>query len=135
MADWKRYEARPCTLTSMRQVFAHDAVVDMDPDADAAALGAAVTVALCGHWEHPPPCPEAPHHTDAVRADRGVHLRILFATDPDREQAVRRRIEAALATGRLRGADGTLTRWRLRSSNTGAVIAAEADHGERLARG
>lgn len=118
----------------MRKVFAHDAVVDMDPDADTAAPGAAVAVALCGHWEHAPPCPDAPHYIDAVRTDRGVQLRILFATDSDREQAVRRRIEAALATGRLRGPDGTLTRWRLRSSQSGAVTTSEIDHGERLTR-
>jgi hypothetical protein len=34
-----------------------------DAAADAAAPGAAITVALCGSWEHPPPCPLAAHHT------------------------------------------------------------------------
>ena len=33
----------------------------MEPDADVQAPGAAVTVALCGHWEHEPPGPLAPH--------------------------------------------------------------------------
>ena len=37
----------------------------MPAPADDGAPGAAVTVALCGHWEHPPPCPLAPHHTRA----------------------------------------------------------------------
>ena len=32
----------------------------MEPDADVRAPGAAVTVVLCGHWDHEPPCPLAP---------------------------------------------------------------------------
>ena len=64
----------------MRHAFAHDAVLDMDPDADIRAPGAAVTVELCGHWDHEPPCPLAPHHTAVERTGRDVRLRILFAT-------------------------------------------------------
>ncbi|WP_018500696.1 hypothetical protein [Parafrankia discariae] len=118
----------------MRQAFAHDAVIDMSPDADVAAPGAAVTVALCGHWEHQPPCPLATHHTHATRTGpRGVRLRILFATEPEQEHTVRRRIEAALATGRLLGPDGP-TRWQLRASQRGDLAAAESAHAERLTR-
>ena len=34
----------------VRNSFAHDAVISMDSDADMRAPGAAITVALCGHW-------------------------------------------------------------------------------------
>jgi hypothetical protein len=47
----------------------------MEPDADMRAPGAAVTVALCGHWDHEPPCPLAPHHV-RVDEDDG-ELRVL----------------------------------------------------------
>ncbi len=59
----------------MRQVFAHEAELFMAPDGDIQAPGAAVTVGLCGHWDHEPPCPLAPHHTEANRLGGVVHLR------------------------------------------------------------
>jgi hypothetical protein len=118
----------------MRQAFAHDAILDMAPNADARAPGAAITVALCGHWDHQPPCPLAPHHTAADRVDDEVRLRILFATEPDREDLVRRRIDGALSGGELSGPDGITTRWRLRTSRSAEITVAEADHAERLTR-
>ena len=104
----------------MRQPFAHDAVITLAPDADIAAPGGAVTAELCGHWEHPPPCPLAPHHTAAQRRGAQVHLRILFATEPEREAEVRARIGRALAT------------WEVRSSAAGAVRQEEQAHAGRL---
>jgi len=47
----------------MRQAFAHDVVLAMEPDDDERAPGAAVTAELCGGWDHPPPCPVAAHHS------------------------------------------------------------------------
>jgi hypothetical protein len=108
----------------MREAYAHDAVVAMPPDGDLAAPGAAITVALCGHWEHEGPCPLAPHHTAAERAGDAVNLRLLFATEPDREAEVRERVEAALAAG-----------WTVRASAPAAVRPAEAEHARRLAAG
>jgi hypothetical protein len=104
----------------MRQPFAHDAVITLAPDADIAAPGGAVTAELCGHWEHPPPCPLAPHHTAAQRRGAQVHLRILFATEPEREAEVRTRIGRALAT------------WEVRSSAAGVVRQEEQAHAGRL---
>lgn len=112
--------------------FAHDATVAMDAAADLGAPGAAITVALCGHWDHEPPCPLAPHHTHAARSGDHVVLRILFATEPDRVADVRARIEAALAAGRLRGPDGSTSRWRLVDSAAGALRADEEEHARRL---
>lgn len=118
----------------MRHAFAHEAVLVMEPDADVRAPGAAVTVALCGHWDHPPPCPLAPHHSRADRVDDEVSLRILFAAEPDTERTVRSRIDLALAGGHLQGPDGITTRWRLRGSWPSAVWADETHHAERLIR-
>jgi hypothetical protein len=105
----------------------------MDQDADEHAPGAAITVALCGHWDHEPPCPLAPHHTHADRRGGEVHLRILFAAEPDAAAAVRDGIDSALSGGQLDGPDGVTTHWRLRHSQAGEVHPDEAAHAARLA--
>jgi hypothetical protein len=76
----------------------------------------------------------APHHTSAERFGDVVRLRILFAAEPALEAEVRRRIEAALAGGRLAGPDGVTTDWQLRSGRPGDLSPDEADHAERLIR-
>ena len=120
-------------LTVARGAYAHDAVVVLDPGGDSAALGGAITVALCGDWNHPPPCPLAPHHTNAEPADGDtVRLRVLFAADADRETQVRSLIGKALASGRLPGPDGRVTTWTLQSSAAASVRPDEADHAARL---
>jgi hypothetical protein len=106
----------------------------MEPDADVRAPGAAVTVALCGRWDHDPPCPLAPHHSHAERAAGQVRVRVLFAAEPDQEHVVRQRIESALSSGQLEGPDGVTTRWQLAVSVPSDVGAGEADHAERLIR-
>jgi hypothetical protein len=118
----------------MRRAFAHEAVVIMGADGDVRAPGAAVTVALCGHWEHEPPCPLAPHHTAAERSGDGdeVRLRVLFAAEPAAEAEVRSRIEAALSRSGLTGPDGTTTRWRLHSARPAPVREDEREHADRL---
>jgi hypothetical protein len=118
----------------MRQAFAHDALLQMAPDADAAAPGAAVTEALCGQVDHEPPCPLAPHASSADRGENGLRLRILFAAEPDQEALVRARIDGALSAGRTRGPRGATARWALLSSEPGRVRTGERDHAERLRR-
>ena len=89
---------------------------------DPAALGGAVTVALCGHWEHEPPC-RWPHHTDSrpdPHADGAWVVTVRFDASSVEEDEVRDRIRAALATGRLRGPDGTTTTWLLGDSVEGS---------------
>jgi hypothetical protein len=117
----------------MRQAFAHEAVLVMEPDADVRAPGAAVTVALCGHWDHEPPCPLAPHRVSAGEDGGELRLRILFAAQPDKEGEVRRLIDRALS-GQLKFPEGFTTPWRLRTSWPGEVSAEETDHAERLIR-
>ena len=104
------------TEPALREAFAHEAVLVMDADADLRAPGAAVTVELCGGWEHEPPCPLAPHVSEATREGPEVRLHVLFTTEPEHEATVRRRIDRALAAGRLQGPDGAVTEWRLRAS-------------------
>jgi hypothetical protein len=116
----------------VRTAFAHDAVLDMEPDADLTGPGGAVTLALCGAFDHPPPCPVAPHHTRADRSADGVAVRVLFATDAAREAEVRARIERALVAGSSEGPDGTRTHWTFRSSGPGAVAESELAHAARL---
>ncbi|HKP42515.1 hypothetical protein [Mycobacterium sp.] len=116
-----------------RAVYAHDAVVALDPGGDSRAPGGAITVALCGHWDHEPPCPLAPHHTDATPAsDDTLRLRVLFATEPNDERRVRELITQALSSGRLTGPDGKVTRWMVESSGASSVRPHEADHAASL---
>lgn len=87
-----------------RAAYAHDAVVILDRAGDTGAPGGAITVALCGHWDHEPLCPLAPHHTNAIPADGDtLRLRVLFAADPDDEPRLRSLIGQALSAGRLTG--------------------------------
>jgi hypothetical protein len=107
----------------VRQAFAHDAVVIIEPDEDVRAIGGAVTTALCGHWEHEPPCPLAAHYTGTEVSGDAVTVHILFAADPTDEGEVRRRIEDALS------------RWELRGTRPGVVQPDELDHAQRLIDG
>jgi hypothetical protein len=115
----------------MRQAFAHDAVLTLPPEADERAPGAAVTAALCGHWEHEPPCPLAPHHVRADRAGGELRVRILFAAEPEAEPEVRRRIELALSGQWPLPGDLTAA-WRLTGNGPSDVTAAEEAHAGRL---
>ncbi|MGQ0773267.1 MAG: toll/interleukin-1 receptor domain-containing protein [Pseudonocardiales bacterium] len=117
---------------AMREAFAHEAVLSMAAGADECAPGAAVTLELCGHWEHEPPCPVAAHHSCAERVGRDVQVRILFATEPERETEVRHRIDVALSAGQLCGPDGLTTGWTLRSSRRSDVFPDETDHAQCL---
>lgn len=54
-----------------------------------------MTVALCGHWEHEPPC-RWPHNNELD--DAGL-FRTLFIAQAAEEDEVRERISAALRSG------------------------------------
>jgi hypothetical protein len=115
-----------------RAAYAHDAVVTLDPGGDSRAPGGAITVALCGHWDHQPPCPLAPHHTDAAPCDDTLRLRVLFAAEPKDERRVRELITLALSSGRMTGPDGKVTSWMVNSNGASSVRPDEADHAARL---
>ena len=91
----------------------HEADVVLEPGGDERAIGGAVTVELCGHWEHEPPC-RWPHHTLTRPGDTGAtHVRVDFTCAPQEEPDVRRRIETALESGALTGPDGHTTTWQV----------------------
>jgi hypothetical protein len=80
------------------------------------------------------PAPFAAHYTSSTREGDELHLRVLFATEPEQEQIVRDRIDAALATGELLSPDGQLTYWRLRTCAPAQIRPDEADHAASLTR-
>jgi hypothetical protein len=122
----------PNPTSVIRQAYAHDAVVVMQPGGSSNAPGGAIAIALCGHWDHPPPCPLAPHHVANFPAGDVVTLRALFATETANEQRVRSIIGEALATGQLTGPDGRVTTWQLMSAVPGHVRPDEEHHAARL---
>ena len=88
-------------------------LICLDSNADHRAPGGAVTVALCGHWEHDGSC-RWPHHTRLLPAGDTAHECIVDYDAPDSELAeVRCRVEEALERGQLVGPDGHLSTWRL----------------------
>ena len=108
--------------------FAHDAVLSMELGADDRAPGGAITVALCGGWEHEPPCPLAPHHTRTEPAGNEVRLRVLFAAEPHEEPRVRALIDAALAHGTGATPEGGTSSWRLVGTGASEVRPEEQEH-------
>jgi hypothetical protein len=118
----------------MRQAFVQETVLLMEPHADVRAPGAVVTVALCGHWKHEPPCPLAPHFVSGHGGNEcELRVRILFAAEPDTEGEVRQLIEQALS-GQLKFPDGFATPWQLRASWPGEISAEGQGHAQRLIR-
>ena len=116
-----------------RRGFAHHALLALSPGADRRAPGGAVTQALCGSWEHPPPCPLAPHQTAVDGTGDALDVRVVFAAAPDDEAEVRGRIEAALAGGTTTGPDGAESQWRLMDSAPDALRDDERELADRLA--
>ena len=108
-----------------RKAFAHDAVVatrDSDcPD----AVGGAIANALCGGWDHQPPCPLAPHYVSHTADGETVSLRVVFATEPANEQRVRALIAQALGTGQLTVPEGGVAQWNLLLASEGTLRADE----------
>lgn len=121
-------------MRPVRHAFAHVAVVRLAPGGDDGGPGAAITVALCGHWEHEPPCPLAPHHTRAERSGDALRLRTLFVVEPELEGTVRERIDAALRLGAVTGPGEVHTTWELSGSGPSEVEAGELEHARRLMR-
>jgi hypothetical protein len=120
----------------VRETYAHEARLELDPDGDERAPGAAVTVALCGHWDHEPPCP-VPHHSDVVARDGDrLTVRVLFACQPGDTDVVRTAVAAALGTGELpvpAPGGGTRTRWRVLDHEPTGLTEGELPLAARLA--
>jgi len=110
-----------------RKAFAHDAVVAMRDGGSPNALGGAITKALCGAWDHSPPCPLAPHNVSHAVDGEAVAVRVVFATEPSNEQRVRDLIGEALSSGQLTVPDGGTAYWELRSASPGSLRVDEKD--------
>jgi hypothetical protein len=97
----------------------------LEDGVDPASVGAAVTVELCGHWEHPGPC-RWPHNNEIEVGRGAARFRTLFVADRYEEPAVRTRIEDA-----LRGGSG----WNVLSVTSRPVAADERRLAESLLAG
>jgi hypothetical protein len=107
------------------RAFVVEAEIVLADGLDPAAVGAAVTVELCGHWEHEGAC-RWPHNS-AIEATRDpARFRTLFVAAASEEPHVRERIEKS-----LRGAAA----WRVVSIRARAVAEAERALAGRLAAG
>ena len=87
--------------------------VDLAEGSDPAALGGAVTVALCGHWDHDGDC-VWPHFSSVSDDGDTTVLTTTFTAEPAEEPHVRRLIATALERGELVGPDGVTSRWTVR---------------------
>jgi len=104
------------------KAYVAEAELALSAEADPAAVGAAVTVELCGHWEHEGPC-HWPHN-NAIRSHPGHAIfRTLFVADPSDAEIIRERIEAAL---------GRCDAWRVMSVRARPVEQHEQTLAERL---
>lgn len=75
-----------------------EAEVQLDDGCDPAALGAAVTLELCGAIEHKGPC-RWPHNSEIDTAASPVLFRTLYSCEVQDEVDVRMQIEASLRAG------------------------------------
>ena len=94
------------------------------PGADPAEVGAAVTIGLCGHWEHEGGC-RWPHNDELRQEGETAAFRTLYIAPGSEADEVRRRIAKALATN---GA------WKLQSHRSRPLRADEEALAARLAR-
>ena len=103
--------------------FALDALISLVHDADSAAPGAEVTVALCGHWEHEGRC-RWPHNTRIDASSPSAHMRtVVVAPRVDRD-AIAGRVEDALRRD---------TRWSVLGFTLGEITESEHALVDRLA--
>ena len=79
---------------------------------DERAPGGAVTLELCGSWNHEGPC-RWPHLTEVEAAGNLVEVRVAFDADTKDELEVRDRIRRALESGRAAGPDGQVNTWQV----------------------
>ena len=107
-----------------RRAYVYEARLQLAARADPRAPGGAVTVALCGHWDHDGPC-RWPHYSELDTDAAPARLRTVFACGTDEVDDVQAAIDAA-----VRNAD----EWSVLSSVRRDPVGDEVDLGERLSR-
>jgi hypothetical protein len=116
----------------MKHSFVQCAEVLLEPDADAASPGGAVTLALCGSWDHAGTC-HWPHQTSAIWDERRGRIRVVFSALAEDEADVRALIDRALANGQCMGPAGNLSRWEASQCYAGVLSESEEAWGARIA--
>ena len=115
----------------MNETYAHKLTfhlsLSVEGACDSRAPGGAVTVALCGHWDHEGEC-RWPHLSTITEGDDGCHeLIVQFDASLEEVEVVEEKVREALEQGRLIGPDGRETTWslkkgcRMKSSRTTRV--------------
>jgi hypothetical protein len=107
------------------RAFAFEAELELGPDTDPRAPGGAVTVALCGHWDHEGPC-RWPHNNRIDTSEATARLRTVVVADDETAEDVITRIEGALRDD---------ARWSVLETKTDTVRADERSLADRLAGG
>jgi hypothetical protein len=115
----------------MKRAFVQCAEVVLETGADRAAPGGAVTLALCGSWDHAGAC-RWPHHTSATWDELRGHVRVVFAADEDEEMKVRALIDAALLGGECVGPDAKVSHWETTECRAGTLRESEETLAGRL---
>jgi hypothetical protein len=77
------------------RAIAVEAQLELAPGTDPRAPGGAVTVALCGHWEHEGAC-RWPHHNHLDTSTVPARLRTVAVADDETAAEVVARVEAGL---------------------------------------
>jgi hypothetical protein len=114
-----------------RKAFVHAATVELGDPADPAAIGAAITAELCGHWEHPIGC-RWPHNTSVHGVDRGVaNIRTVFVARPGDEAQVRSGIARAVRSGLLEH-DGLTHAWTVVREGPSTPLPDELELADRI---
>jgi hypothetical protein len=85
--------------------------ISFDEGEDQRAPGGAVTVELCGHWDHDGTC-LYPHHSHIEHSENGFNLVVEVQCDIDELNDIQRRIHDALVHGFLVGPDGSSSTWK-----------------------
>jgi len=87
-------------VESERTPHVHEAVLRLEPGTDPRAVGAAVTVELCGEVDHDGPCRWPNNHDIDLSSDgaRAVFRTLFVAPEADVEE-VHERVSAALGSG------------------------------------
>lgn len=111
----------------------HCADLVLETGADPQAPGGAVTIALCGSWDHQGAC-RWPHHTHATWSGNEGDVRIVFVSEPADEVVIRKLIDAGLLGGCCTGPDGIVSRWTWRGSRVGELSPDERDQAEKMMR-
>ena len=105
------------------RAFAFEAELELAPGTDPRAPGGAVTMALCGHWDHEGPC-RWPHNSRMDTSVARARLRTVIVADDETKHEVVARIEGGLRAD---------ARWSVLDCTTGTIRSDERGLAEGLA--